>query len=88
MRQPGFIKRKPRACVSKPAELLRADGSIWPVVITDLSDEGFRLQVEETPTIGETVELKVLGFDLIEAQIRWAFGNAAGGRFSTPAEPD
>ena len=88
MTQSGFIKRKPRTCISATAELLRADGSIRPVVMTDLSDEGFRLQVEETPTIGETVALKVIGFDPIEAQIRWAFGNAAGGTFSTPRRPD
>lgn len=88
MRQPGFIKRKPRTCISATAELFRADGSIWPVVMTNLSDEGFRLQVEETPTIGETVSLKVRGFASIEAQIRWAFGKAAGGNFSKSAVPD
>jgi hypothetical protein len=51
------------------------------VIITEVSDGGFRLFVFETPRIGEHAVLRADGFGEFPAQIRWALADNAGGAF-------
>jgi hypothetical protein len=82
-RIPGFIKRSPRVDLRRPAVLIDAKGGEIPVTVTDVSSGGFRLEVSETPRIGEHVTLRVERGAEYPAQIRWALGNEAGGIFLT-----
>jgi hypothetical protein len=88
-RVPGFIKRAPRIDLKRPAVLVHAGGSETVVTLLDISSSGFKLEVSQTPRIGEVVTLRVDGSDDLQAQIRWALGDKAGGVFLEPAEyPD
>jgi hypothetical protein len=84
-RDPGINKRAPRVSLRRPAVIVHEDGFEASVMILDVSSGGFRLEVTETPRIGEFVTLQIDRGEPIEAQIRWALGNEAGGVFLTPA---
>jgi len=79
----GFNKRAPRIDLRQPAVMIDSDGSSWDVTILDVSSGGFRLEVPESPRIGEFVTLHIGRDEHYEAQIRWALGNQAGGVFLT-----
>jgi hypothetical protein len=84
MREPGFIKRAPRVDTHFTASLTDSDGGRIPVVVTDLSREGCRLEADGSLTIGEHVQLEVPKYGTFPAQIRWAMGNEAGAVFLEP----
>jgi hypothetical protein len=63
--------------------MIDSDGSASDVTILDVSSGGFRLQLSESPRIGEFVTLHVGRDEHYEAQIRWALGDEAGGVFLT-----
>lgn len=85
-RTPGIIKRAPRVDLRRPALLINSDGAQADVVILDVSSGGFRLEVSESPRIGEHVRLRVERGQEFGAQIRWALGTEAGGTFLTPID--
>ena len=84
MRQPGEIKRGPRVATDLKATLLRTDGQQIPVVITDISKDGFKLSTETQLLIGERVDLSMPKTGDVPVQIRWAIGSEAGGVFLAP----
>lgn len=85
-RTPGMIKRAPRVGLRREAVLINSEGVEAPVMITDVSSGGFRLEVSEMPRIGEHVRLRVDKHDDFPAQIRWALGCEAGGVFLDPID--
>jgi len=68
--------------------MVDSDGAPWDVIILDVSSGGFRLQLSESPRIGEFVTLHVGRDEHYEAQIRWALGDEAGGVFLTAVKFD
>lgn len=66
--------------------LTDSEGVECEVIILDVSNGGFRLEVSESPRIGEFVTIRVERDLRFDAQIRWALGNEAGGVFLTPVE--
>lgn len=82
-RAQGYSKRAPRVDLKRPAVMIDSDGHECSVVILDVSRGGFRLEVTETPHIGELVTLRVEHREELPAQIRWALGDEAGGVFLT-----
>jgi hypothetical protein len=87
MRRPvGYIKRAPRIDYSRPAILIDPGGTKHQVTVLDISSSGFKLQVSESPTIGDVVTLRVDKSAPVKAQIRWAVGDQAGGIFLTPVD--
>lgn len=84
MREPGFIKRAPRVDTHFQTSLTDSDGGKMPVVVTDISREGCRLETDGSLKIGEQVELEVPKYGTYSAQIRWAMGNQAGAVFLEP----
>lgn len=80
-----YEPRPPRFGIHQPSVLVRADGSEAPVVITNISQSGFRMKIAETPLIGEKVVLRSEVGD-VPAQIRWALGDTAGGTFLRPRD--
>jgi 16S rRNA U1498 N3-methylase RsmE len=84
IRIPGFIKRSPRVDLRRSVTLTNSDGTQFSAVILDLSGDGCRLEVSETPRIGERVTLRDDRGREFAAQIRWALGNEAGAAFLGP----
>ena len=85
-RAQGFNKRAPRVDLRRPAILVDSEGYERGVTILDISSGGFRLEVSETPKIGEFVTIRVERGEGFAAQIRWALGNEAGGVFLTSVD--
>jgi PilZ domain len=83
---PRNDKRSPRVDVRRPAVLVDSDGREQDVIILDVSSGGFRVEVVESPKIGEFVSVRVERGQVFAAQIRWALGNEAGGVFLTRAD--
>lgn len=77
----GFNKRAPRVDLRRPAVMVDSDGRESAVIILDISSGGFRIEVSESPKIGEFVTLRVEHGHEFLAQIRWALGELAGGVF-------
>ena len=73
--------RAVRVSTKIDALLIDSDGGELPVVITDLSNAGFRVQSTEELVNGETVCLRVSRYGDFKAQIIWVSGLSAGGRF-------
>lgn len=84
MREPGYIKRAPRVDTKFDASLTDSDGGKIPVVVTDISREGCRLETDGSLKIGEQVQLEVPKYGTFPAQIRWAMGKEAGAIFLEP----
>ena len=84
MREPGQIKRGPRVATDLKAMLLRPDGTEIPVIISDISKDGFKLSSEAQLMIGERVDLCMPKTGDVPVQIRWALGGEAGGVFLAP----
>lgn len=84
MREPGEIKRGPRVATDLKAVLIRPNGEEIPVIITDISKDGFKLSTETQLMIGERVDLCMPKTGDVPAQIRWALGSEAGGVFLAP----
>ena len=85
-RERGFIKRAPRIDLDRSAVLVDSAGTLHAVTVLDVSSGGFKLKVSKLPRIGDHVRLRVDGSAEIEAQIRWAVGDEAGGVFLTPVD--
>jgi len=61
------------------ASIVRDDGSIDEVTITEFTTTGFRLAVSVRPNLGELILLRVAGLRDLPGKIRWAHGAEAGG---------
>ena len=81
MREPGQIKRAPRIDTRHEGWLTDSDGGRGPVVVTDISRSGCRLETEGSLRIGEHVQIEVSRYGTYLAQIRWALGKEAGAEF-------
>ena len=77
----GWVGRKDRDAVEIDAMVYRSDGSKQPVVLTDFSDEGCRIQAEDEFLIGERLQIAIPRMGQVKAQIRWALPGSAGARF-------
>ena len=83
----GKAKRSLRVDVHTEASLTFTDGSTVRVIVTDISEGGFRIESEELLEVGEKVRLSDHRHGDVAAEIRWAKGFSAGGVFLTPV-PD
>ena len=73
--------RKSRHPVVVTAVVHRKDGSTAPVTLTDLSDEGCRIDTPNDLRIGERLKISIPRMGSIKAQVRWALPDCAGARF-------
>lgn len=77
----GWIGRKDRHPVAFDAVVHRIDGSKVPVQVTDLSEDGCRMEADEEFKIGERVNIALPRMGQVKAQVRWALPGSAGTRF-------
>lgn len=64
-----------------PVTLVRHDGAENSVIITECTQSGFRLAVQDRPNLGEDVYIRVSGQRDVPGKIRWCHGEEAGGSF-------
>ena len=77
----GWIGRKDRQSVAIEAVVHRADGSTTAVKLTDVSEEGCRIEAEALFAIGEKLDIALPKLAPVKAQVRWALPGSAGARF-------
>lgn len=77
----GIVGRKDRSHVSVEALVLRADGAQVKAKLTNVSDEGCRLETDEMLKIGEHVSIALPRMGNVRAQVRWALPGSAGTQF-------
>lgn len=77
----GWIGRKDRQPVAVDAVVRRADGSSAPVKLSNVSDDGCRIEADEDFRIGELFDIAIPRFGQIRAQVRWALPGSAGAKF-------
>lgn len=80
-RMHGWVGRKDRHPVTVEAVIHRADGSIASVKLTNVSDEGCRIETGDDLTIGERLQVAIPGVGQVKAQVRWALAGSAGAQF-------
>lgn len=73
--------RKDRQPVSVDAVVRRADGTSSSVKLSNVSEEGCRIEAEDDFKIGELFEIAIPRFGQVKAQVRWAIAGSAGARF-------
>lgn len=81
MRGLGWVGRKDRNEVEVDALVMRDDGNRVTVKLTNVSDDGCRLESDETFRIGEHVSIALPRMGSVRAQIRWALPGSAGTQF-------
>jgi hypothetical protein len=77
----GWIGRKDRQPVQIDAVVHRGDGSEQSVRLTNVSDEGCRIETAGEFRIGEQLEIAIPRFGHLKAQVRWALPGSAGAKF-------
>jgi len=82
----GWVGRKDRNHVSVDALVLRDDGARVKVKLTNVSNEGCRLECDEMFRIGEHVSIGLPRMGNVRAQVRWALPGSAGTQFLDDAE--
>lgn len=75
------LRRTPRVSTTIGACVIDTDGCEIPVVVTDLSCNGFRMRVEQPMCPGERISLRAENGIDYPAQIEWASRHEAGGSF-------
>lgn len=80
-RMQGWIGRKDREAVAVDAVVRRADGTSSPVRLSNVSDEGCRIETDDDFRIGELFDIAIPRFGQLRAQVRWALPGSAGARF-------
>jgi hypothetical protein len=75
------MARSTRIDLKRSATLCNSDGDTQEVIILDVSDGGFRMQLSDLLYEGERVTLHD-GHDWMNAEVKWAFETEAGAAFA------
>lgn len=78
--------RRARIAVEIDAVVHRADGTKFPVRVSNFSDQGCRIESDFDIRIGERLRIAVPRMGHVKAQVRWALPGAAGTRFLTESD--
>ena len=85
-RMHGWVGRKDRNPVEIDAVVQRDDGSKAEVRLSDLTDEGCRIETDDHLRIGEQLQIAIPRLGQLSAQVRWALPGSAGARFLAGTE--
>jgi hypothetical protein len=77
----GWIGRKDRQPVAVDAVVRRADGTSAHVRLSNVSDDGCRMETDEEFRIGELFDIAIPRFGQVRAQVRWSIAGSAGAKF-------
>lgn len=73
-----------RVSLTADVSLRRLGQANFRVAVTDLSPQGCRVELVDRPRIDEHVLVKFEGLEVLEAEVCWIDGYAAGLRFERP----
>ncbi|HEX6785177.1 MAG TPA: hypothetical protein VF098_11075 [Sphingomicrobium sp.] len=76
-----WVGRKDREAVEIDAVVHRLDGTQSPVKLTNVTEEGCRIESSSDLRIGEELAIAIPRMGQMVAQIRWALPGSAGARF-------
>lgn len=82
---PGPQSERPhRVAISIPALLTTSDNHTFPVIVRDISAQGFRVELPDAEEllVGEVIHLLVEGKEHYSGKVRWVAGREAGAAFS------
>jgi len=85
-RMHGWVGRKDRNPVEIDAVVQRDDGSKAEVRLSDLTDEGCRIETDDHFRIGEQLQIAIPRLGELSAQVRWALPGSAGAQFLANTE--
>lgn len=85
-RMHGWVGRKDRHPVAIDAVVSWDDGRRESVTLSNVSDDGCRIESDVEFRIGERFEIDVPRLGHMKAQVRWAFAGSAGARFLLDGE--
>ena len=76
-------ERPHRVAISIPALLTTSDNHTFPVIVRDISAQGFRVELSDAEEllVGEQIHLLVEGKEHYSGQVRWVAGREAGAAF-------
>lgn len=78
-----WVRRSNRRRTNLTGSARRADGSVFRILVSNLSYEGCHLWSEAGLEKGELLELSLAGVSDMQAQVRWVTGDRAGVKFMT-----
>jgi hypothetical protein len=81
-REPGWSSRNERTDVDFDGAVVREDGSCHVVKVTNVSEDGCRIESDRPLSIGEWVTVRIAGRARWRARVRWALMDSAGLEFS------
>lgn len=76
-----------RVSLTADVSLRRLGQANFRVAVTDISPQGCRVELVDRPRVDEHVLVKFEGLEVLEAQVCWIDGYAAGLRFEKPIHP-
>ncbi|HEX5238055.1 MAG TPA: PilZ domain-containing protein [Sphingomicrobium sp.] len=76
-----------RVSMAADVSLRRLGQANFRVTVTDISPEGCRVELVDRPRVEEHVLIKFEGLEVLEAEVCWVEGYAAGLRFEKPIHP-
>ena len=80
-------RRQPRAEIYRQCEIKIGHRNWHLARLRDLTPEGFRLSLTDTPAVGTTLRIRLPGISIMEAEVCWARNFEAGCKFAQPLSP-
>ena len=85
--QPQHPRIAERTAISADVAMRRLGHANYRVQVFDLSPNGCKIELMETPRIGEHVLIRFDGLEVMDAEVCWVEGRTAGARFEKPFHP-
>ncbi len=76
-----------RAKAEIQATMQRHGKPRYPVIVSDMSIAGCKVEYVDRPDVGERVHMRLPGLEPIEGMVRWVAGAEAGIHFERPIHP-
>ena len=76
-----WVQRKRRYPVAVEAIVFRDERRKAPVKLTDLSDQGCKIESQSQFRVDERIQIAIPRMGMIEAQIQWIASDKAGAKF-------
>lgn len=85
-RTPRYPPREPRRAISIPSSLLLPDDREVPIIVRNISAEGFMGECGARLEPETSLGLMIPGYGIFHATIRWTEDRALGAEFSRPLD--
>lgn len=80
-------RRQQRAEIDRQCEIKIGHRNWHLARLRDLTPEGFRLSLTDTPAVGTVLRIRLPGISIMEAEVCWWRDFQAGCKFAQPLSP-